>query len=258
MVKISANDFMDLLSNPDIKSKFCAIFAESTAAVIENKLAAKLEDLSATIGLLRTELAAKNAIIADIKKDNQNLHGIISKLSATNEDLLQEAKRDNLVFSGLSPSFAEAAAAVHTSIDTDAPIPLSSTIRKVVTFCKDALNLEINESDVSSAYFTKPKASPGRPPAPPLLVVRFVRRTTRDLIMANRRVLKDHNARHNSKFFINEDLTQARRKLFGSARAGVKAGKLTSAWTSAGLVRVKLLAGNNITVHSLEALNNLI
>ena len=56
MVKINVSNFLDLLSNKNIKTKFAEIVASS--------ISTKLDDLQATIDSLRLELAAKDAEIA--------------------------------------------------------------------------------------------------------------------------------------------------------------------------------------------------
>jgi cell division protein FtsB len=255
MVRFNVNDFIELLSNHDVKNKLSEMFAESINAIIDTKLMQKIDELSATVTMLRTELISKNATIENIQRENQNLRTVVEKLSAKNEDLLQETKRDNLVFSGISMSFSEAASVVNDVGDT--PVTPLSAARKVITVCKEALHIDISECDISSAYFVKPRTTSSRS-SPALLIVRFTRRMVRDEILLHRSLLKDYNRRMDTKIFVNEDLIPSRRKLFSDARTAAKAGKLDSAWTSGGLVRVKKLSGEKIIVHSFNILNGII
>ena len=162
MVNINATDFLDLLSNADVKAKFAEIFNVSINNAIDSKInklnenvTKKLDEHNATISALSTELAVKDAIIARIQQENQQLKGLMANLSARNEDILQESKRNNLIISGFTSAFAEA-----TANGNDASAPPHKIVNKVVEFCHNALNFpDVSAQDILRAYFL-PLAKP--------------------------------------------------------------------------------------------------
>ena len=114
LVKINFNDFLDLLSNKNVKTKFAAIVASS--------ISAKLDDFLATIDSLRLELAAKDAVITRIERVNQRLSKLVNDLSAQSDDLLQDTKCDNLIISAIAPSTAEAVSAGTNNTSSQATV----------------------------------------------------------------------------------------------------------------------------------------
>lgn len=118
MVKINANDLLDLLSNIDIKTKLSEIFIESVNSAVESKfdkligkMSKQVDDLNATITALRIEMSAKDASIIKVEQENQQLRSSLASLSCRNEELQEDSKRDNLIFSGFKPNLAESVAA---------------------------------------------------------------------------------------------------------------------------------------------------
>ena len=113
LVKINFNDFLDLLSNKNVKTKFAAIVASSISAKL---------DFLATIDSLRLELAAKDAVITRIERVNQRLSKLVNDLSAQSDDLLQDTKCDNLIISAIAPSTAEAVSAGTNNTSSQATV----------------------------------------------------------------------------------------------------------------------------------------
>jgi hypothetical protein len=58
----------------------------------------------------------------------------------------------------------------------------------------------------------------------------------------------------NNRVYINEDLSENTRKIFGAARAKLKSKLLTSAWTSNGRIHVK---DNNGSFHTISSMSQL-
>jgi hypothetical protein len=255
MVKINLNDFLDILSNGDVKTKLEEIFTVSLNKSAQTVMD-KIDGLNATIIALKVELTAKDAIIEKVQRENQQLQKSVKDLIVCKENLQQETKRDNIVITGFKPTFAEASAEGSDNAD----VPQSSVIDKVVNLCRGALEMpEFNSRDVSSAYFLPaPKPNPGRTSAGPMMIVRFMRRAIRDEVLSKRRLLKAYNRDNNTAYFVNEDLILPRRKLFSEARKALKNGKLDGAWTAAGLVRVKLSSGRKVTINTIAELNDLL
>ena len=261
MVKISANDFLEMLNNPDVKTKFTEIFNESIQLALQkvfekvNNVTDKLNELSTSVSTLRLEIQSKDQSISNLKSENNALKAEIACLASYNDEMSQELKRDNLVISGFTPSFSQATAASGSSRQH---ISLQSTINNVVEFCHNTLSLpDISSHDISSASFLPPPKSIANKNAPPrLLLVHFTRRSIRDSIFFQRRVLKDFNSSSTTtKYYINEDLTATRRKLFADARNAVKRKHLEGAWTSNGSIIVKTSTGRITTVRTSEELH---
>ena len=99
MVKINFNDFLDILSNVKVKGKFADLFDLSSVKQ-------KLDGLQATIDSLHLELIAGKTAINKVIFENHHLRALINDFSARN-NLQQEAKRDNLIITGLSLAVAE-------------------------------------------------------------------------------------------------------------------------------------------------------
>ncbi len=78
------------------------------------------------------------------------------------------------------------------------------------------------------------------------LVVKFSTKTARDKFYALRK--KTPKDEENNKVFINEDLTEARAKLFYDARRMVKRSKLFGTWSQNGNIMVKVTESDNPAV----------
>ena len=115
MVKINVNNFLNLLTNPDIKNKFGEMFNKGITKLIDKSneaLNKKIEDLTATIGMLRLELHDKDDSITQLKTENNTLKVEPKSIMKNNGSLQRELKRDDLLFTGFKPTLAEAAAEV--------------------------------------------------------------------------------------------------------------------------------------------------
>ena len=170
---MNVNDFLDLLSNKNIKTKFADTVARSISTKLDDfqttvdslhlelaakdavitriehdnqqltklvndlsiQSATKLDSLQATIDSLCLELVAKDAVITRIEQDNQRLTKLVNDLSAQSDELLQETKRDNLIISGIAPSAAEAVIAGTNNTSSQATVVI------LVDFCYDVLQL---------------------------------------------------------------------------------------------------------------------
>ena len=128
------------------------------------------------------------------------------------------------------------------------------TTDKVISFCNDVLQTNINASDISIA---QPHRGSNCPP----VLVRFVRRSIRDDVFCAKAHLETFNASRPSskRSFIKEDLTETNRKLLGAAHKAVSDNLLDSAWSSNCHVYVKALPsdGKRYAITSLQRLNEL-
>ena len=70
-------------------------------------LSDKLDALTDSVESIRLQMDSKDAAIGDLRKENASLRIIIRNLQCSNDYLLQEQKRENLVLSGFTPSYTE-------------------------------------------------------------------------------------------------------------------------------------------------------
>lgn len=88
---------------------------------------------------------------------------------------MKYSRRDNLVISGIPAILSEVASATGTQ-----EIEYSSTsVNKVIAFCKDVLHVDVESSEISPAH----RLRAGRNSAHPPLLVRFTRRIMRDDVL---------------------------------------------------------------------------
>ena len=88
-----------------------------------------------------------------------------------------------------------------------------------------ALDVPISQSDISNAHRlpTKPSRNKNQLPQPPAIVARFVNRTIRNNLYSRRKVTDKidfsiFSVTETRRLFINENLTQLRKKLFWKAK----------------------------------------
>ena len=121
---------------------------------------------------------------------------------------------------------------------------------------KNFTNVQIASSDISTAH-RNGKArvveaatdqSPNHRMRPPPIVVRFTRRTTRNQILRNRKILKGKN------LSITEQLTSYRANLLKKAHGLVADEKLESAWSHDGHVLIRTKQDRTLQVRSLSDL----
>jgi len=111
----------------------------------------------------------------------------------------------------------------------------SCTEKSVLELFSRHLNVPVVATEVSIAHRLKQNRATEGPPA---VIVRFTIRKARDAVYAARRKLKNL---HESRVFINEDLSKPKVNLFMHARKLTKEKVIHhSTWTSAGEVFYKL------------------
>ncbi len=221
--------FLSALESDTVAKRLSDIIQHAIA----EKFNVKIDELINTVGLLRREVEAKDASIANLSKvcrDLESANGSLKKQLSFHDSQL---KRDNLIISGLELAAADAAGNGDTS---------SRLVQQVVSLCNDRLGCDVKTEDISFAYAIPLKRNvPPRPNAQRQVVVKFTRRHVRDNIYAARMGLKDHNITAASKIFINEDLAADTQKLFAELRGMVKSKTLMGAWTSFNKVYVRKL-----------------
>jgi hypothetical protein len=206
----------------------------------------KMEEISQSVLLLRNEITAKDAVIAQLRTTCQQLEGANKDLRKQLGQQENERRRDNLIFSGIAVTAADLAGDENSS---------TNLVQRVVQICNDHLDCKVNPIDISSAYVVPVKRSS---PAGGnrLVAVRFTRRLVRDDVYAARARLAAHNKRTPapSRIFINEDLSLESRKLAAELRKLVKNKQLLGTWSRNSKMYVKKLDNSVITVSSLSDL----
>ena len=203
---------------------------------------------------LKAEIASRSNLVYELQATNKALTEQLAKNECKIDELDQYSRRDNLLITGLFPSFAEMANATQHG---DQHCESSDTmVRKVIDFCNDHLELALVPEDISVAHFIKSKRAGG----PSQAVVRFIRRSVREAVYRARFKLKDLNTQRpdDKCFYINEDLSDNNRKLLVAAHSKIKIDQLTSVYTSNGRVKVKDIVGNTHNVSSVMQLNDII
>ena len=109
-------------------------------------------------------------------------------------------------------------------------------------------NVEITKDQISTSHrlAAKPKrnATAQAARSPPSIIVRFISRDIRNRLYANRQNLRNANSKHFSTdgtdhFYINENLTRYRKKLFWNVKTRAKSHQFKYYWTSNGNIFVK-------------------
>jgi hypothetical protein len=88
-----------------------------------------------------------------LQSENKALKDRLAKLESENDNQSQYTRRDNLLFTGLPAATAAeiAASAVgHPTAESS-----ESVVNKVITFCHEHLNVNIERSDISVAHRLK-------------------------------------------------------------------------------------------------------
>ena len=192
--------------------------------------------------------------IADLQADNERKTQQISKLqadlqsaSARIEALDSYTRRENLLITGLPvASYAEASATGASDAETNQAVENS-----VIKLCNEKLGVNISASDISTTHRLKKHRQTDA--GPPITIVRFANRKTREAVYAARRNLKNNP----TPIYINEDLTKSTAELFHEARRLVKQRAIHSAWTASCAVYIRDSGEPNCRPRKISSLGEL-
>ncbi len=217
-----------------------------------NSFDQRISSLVSTVDLLRNDLKARDATIAALQQQNNALKQSNYELSQKCKSLDAAVRRDNLVFSGLTATFASV-----TTSRTGESAP-SQILRQVVEICNKDLNCSITPTDISHVQLL-PSKSGGASVAGTrtcAATVKFVRRTDRDSIFFSKTKLSSSNKDRpaTQRIYINEDLIPEQRKLLNDLRAEVKKRSIQSVWSKFGIIFVKTLVGDIKQINSMSDL----
>jgi len=241
-VTIDTNQLVIALTSDAVLRAITAAIKPVISKVIEEAIAAKLVNLDSELTTIKSNIATKDRQINELKKQSERQKIQISQLERRYMDTQQHMKRNNLLINGLTVSYAEATAA--TDSDTNTTDGSASTrhvshstnlTNQVVTLFKNVLKVDVQPADITAHLAGTSKKGQLSPP----VIVSFVRRTTRDEVYRNRRLLKNHA----TKIYINEDLTIDNAQVLKLARELYKNKAIQGCWSSNCRVYIKELSG---------------
>lgn len=177
-----------------------------------------------------------------ICEENANLRGKVKNLESRLEDLEQYSRVNCIEVNGKPEN------------KNDSPLEM---IKKV----GNALDVDIQEDMVDACHYLGAKQE-GKNRG---IIVKFVRRTTKEEILRKRKVKRNLNTTHigltqspSSVIYVNESLSPARRKILNAARAFRRDYGYTFVWVNNGKVFLRKNEGERaVAVTSLEQLTEL-
>lgn len=217
------------------------IIALRDQRVLEAISTAVVKPLLDSIAELKVENDQKSEQIAKLQNDLQAANVRIGTLERSNnaiqssriEALEQYTRRDNLLITGLPiESVADAATA-----GEDQPNALLE--KSILKLFNDQLGVPVKPSDISIAHRIKKRNL--QDSLPPMTIVRFSNRKTREAVYSARRQLR-HATGSGPRIFINEDLNKTTATVFRQARQLIRQRVIHSAWTSSCSVFIKVSA----------------
>jgi hypothetical protein len=229
---LPVEDIIEALLDTRVQEGLRQCLKDSIADIVSQCVDAKIKPLQDSINELKLESSHARKVSKELEKENISLRKQI-------DDLEAYSRRDSVIIYGLKESsFADAASARLSSAPPNAGINLSpescaSTERAIVEFSNKTLNVPLLQTDISIAHRLVKNRNDAHP-AP--IVVKFTNHRARNAVYAARKTL----AQNKSGVYINEHLIQRRATLYREARLLVKAKKLQGAWTSGGVVFIKL------------------
>ncbi len=234
-----------------IAGKLSNIIKDALADVLKG-FDQKLNDLHGTINLLRNELQARDATITALQHQNDSLKQSNSSLLTKMKTIDAATRRDNLIFSGLTATYADAAA------PRDGGNSSTQILKQVVDICNKNLGCLIKQEDISYVQLLPSSgAGMGAGTRSCSATIKFVRRSDRDSIFFSKTKLAASNKdkQPSQRIYINEDLIPDQRKLLNDLRQRLKDHAIQNVWSKYGNLFVKMLSGNVKQINSLADLN---
>ena len=220
--------FLESLDDPQVEAKLIRLLNAATKNLDENISALRQE-----VRTLRDAVAQKDAPI-------EELRGEVRHLRLQNDALEQYGRRSSLRISGITEDQEDT---------TQAVVNLANKVLEVDP------PLQPQDIDVSHRL-AKPRYAREEEPRP--IIVRFMTRTDRYKILANRKTLKDYNKDRDVKIYVNEDLTKYRAQLFKTVRKLQSRKLFKQVWTYNGNIKVTTLRGEVKSVATIEDIQTLL
>jgi hypothetical protein len=224
-------EIAEALQDPLVAESLAKVLGPFLSLSIDEAVGKRLDQLANTLREVKAENSRISRKLDETAAENDQLKKTLIEQTMRIDDLECYSRSDNIIIRGLPEgSLAERATAA-TSLDDGISESHESVEKTVIAFVKDSLNVDINSHDISIAHRIKP--GPRETVRP--IVVRFVSRKMRNLVLRSKKQLRDAGQR----VFISEHLTKTASHLFFEARKLVRNKTISSTWTRNGQVMIK-------------------
>ena len=245
-----------------------SVTSEELIVILEEKLEQKLAPFKLTFDELKKTVEDTKELLSFTSKQYDTLLKRLSVCEDENKKLRNENKILQKTLNKLDTSLKSVTKAnkdleqytrrecVETRGVPQKPDESTNTIVKEVG---KAVGVEIADIDISVSHRLPPsKSYKTRKPGLPPIIVKFVRRDTKDAFYQARMKLKDMTSKalgfsDENRMFISESLSPANRELFNEAYKLKKDLDYKFLWTSNGRVFLRATeASSVISIHSLD------
>ena len=169
----------------------------------------------------------QESVIKELKAQSTTLKSSNEKEKEKVDALEQYGRRQNLEIVGV-------------------PLKEGENTNEIAIEVAKMLNVSLTPDQISTSHRlqTRPKPTNSEPAASPPIIVRFLSRDVRNQLYANRKLARTANLQEFSlqgamNVYINENLTQSRKKLFWHAKQKAIASNFKFYWTVNGNVYVR-------------------
>ena len=185
----------------------------------------KFDDLSKEIKKMATTNKKNELTATKLSKELTDLEKVKKEEFFKIDQLEQYGRRLNLEFDGV-------------------PNQKNENVTDIVIEISKKLDVEVRRSDISIAHRLPPKKFKANDSAswPPTIIAQFTNKRMRNEIFAKRKKAKemtDFPVDEMTNLYINENLTQFRKRLFWSTKQTAKAKKFKFFWTTNGQIWIK-------------------
>lgn len=199
------------------------------AEVIELKasqefICSKYDTLKAEYDSLEKNSKQQKAEISQLANDSSILAKMAFNESSKLDNIEQYGRRQNLEFKGV-------------------PLSEGENTSKIITDLIKLLNIDIKQNDISTSHrlHSKYNQNSTKNQDPPVIIARFINRDIRNEIYSKRKLASNISAENfpikgMRKLFINENLTQHRKKLLWITKKRAKENHFKHVWTNNGKI----------------------
>lgn len=222
------------IQNQNFMTQLVPVLANAIAPSIQAAIQSAFKDLTDTIQKQSTKIESLSQKLLEAEKSNEDLQNQICNLEDTIDDLEQYGRRNSLRFHNCPVPAGDL-----TDINTD---------HIIMGICKDHLNIELSEDDISRSHPIGKPNSKGNIQ----IICKMKNWKIKNSVFQSKRKLK------NSNVFITEDLTRFRQGIVQELTKGKRAGKVHSFWTNDGRIFAKLSEkGRKFIIRSVNELHQL-
>ena len=228
---------MDENNEVELTPKEVMAFLRRIDRNVEN-LATNMAEIRGEIHELKVEKDNLKQAVDELRSENEFLHSKIGELETKIDIALKQShhnsqysRRNNLRFFGVKENAGE------------------NVFATIVDLVKNKLNVtDFSMMEIDAAHRLGVQDSKQQNPKPRAIIVRFVRRTMRDKIIKNRKLLAK------TRMSITEDLTKQNAQLMYAAK---NHDAVESVWSSEGRIMICVKGSKKITaIKSIGHLNS--